>query len=761
MDYDAPEMRPIYAIAGGAGLLAATMGLEPTGFLVVDVLLTVVVAAAAVIGGAFAPSLLLVSIGICGAVLGSASPWGISAMVGALVGLWRFQRAESLTPDTLRIAGSASAAGSALGLLNMATVFVSGSSALIASIGFGSLAWHAWKHLDDRVRSLAPKAEAACVGFLALGLLTAGAAVLGGKSEAEMGVDAARAGLESARAGDLEKATSQLHQAESHFAAANDSFGAWWATPARAVPIVGHQLGALDTASDQGSKVAVAAIDALKASALDELRVDGAIDVDGLVALQNPLASSVGAVESAQSALADAHSPWLVGPIAAKLDELAAELDDVSGDLVIADEAINSVPALVGGDRPRRYLVVFATPSETREAGGIVGSVVEATFDNGRMTFSEPITNEALNEFASLEGLADPSRYPSRFVANEPEKWSQNWTGAVDFPTVAEAVRELYPQMGGNPIDGVIYVDPVAIEAIMRITGPISVPGVERKLAAGEIVDWLSRGQYAEFPDRAEREVFLGSVSKAALDKLLGVSIPDVGHLASTLAPAVEGGHLRLYTFHEEDQAFLDQLGITGAFDPPANGDVVAVVQANASEDKLDAFLHRDITYDALLDPQAKTVRANLRVELTNNVPADAPTYMLGGPDGLYLPGTNIVQLSVLTPHALDGASVDGEPTAAERNAEYGLERYTMFVAVPPGESRAIDFTLSGTMDRTDRYRVTWFTPPRIDRDTASMRIAVAGGGSAELRRPRGAEKIDDAVLVDTTGQQTYLFKID
>ena len=52
-----------------------------------------------------------------------------------------------------------------------------------------------------------------------------------------------------------------------------------------------------------------------------------------------------------------------------------------------------------------------------------------------------------------------------------------------DFPWHrASAVAELYPQSGGQQIDGVLSVDPAGLAAMMRYTGPIEVPELREPL---------------------------------------------------------------------------------------------------------------------------------------------------------------------------------------------------------------------------------------------------------------------------------------
>ena len=44
---------------------------------------------------------------------------------------------------------------------------------------------------------------------------------------------------------------------------------------------------------------------------------------------------------------------------------------------------------------------------------------------------------------------------------------------------MAEAVRQMWPQSGGQPLDGVLYLDPETLAALMHLTGPVTVPGYD------------------------------------------------------------------------------------------------------------------------------------------------------------------------------------------------------------------------------------------------------------------------------------------
>ena len=81
-------------------------------------------------------------------------------------------------------------------------------------------------------------------------------------------------------------------------------------------------------------------------------------------------------------------------------------------------------------------------------------------------------------------------------------------------------------------------------------------------------------------------------------------------------------------------------------------------MQTNGLRNKLDLYLHREITYDATVDETGRLVVSGTIGTRGQSCSDDAPEYTLGGD----LPGTNWVYLSLFTPHRVSMLSLDGEP---------------------------------------------------------------------------------------------------
>ena len=219
-----------------------------------------------------------------------------------------------------------------------------------------------------------------------------------------------------------------------------------------------------------------------------------------------PLASVTSALDTAGRASSRAASPWLLPPVAHELDEFTTAVNDATFDAATASQAVAVLPDVLGGNGERQYFVVFATPSEARDLGGFMGAYGVLTAKDGKLSLSKTGRVRDLNRAGKGRTLSDPSAFPDRFRTLQPERFWQDVTGTSDFPTVAQAVQQMWPQSGGKQLDGVMYLDPVTLGILMQLTGPVTVKGYDKPLTADTAATFLLRDQYVLFPgdDRHE-----------------------------------------------------------------------------------------------------------------------------------------------------------------------------------------------------------------------------------------------------------------
>jgi hypothetical protein len=727
------------------GLLATSSPGAATGVGPLDGLYRFSLAAAVTAAAAWASPVALVvaSAGVYGAV-------AIDSGSTAIVVLALFGIGLSVVPHA--VARAVAAAMVTLVALNLPSFGFYGGPSLVAGLALvlilvsGVLA----TGLMQRHRRVTVVTTVAVTAIVVVLSGVAVASALSARGAFEEAIDTSRAGLEAIRNGDVEGGVDLLEQAADDFRRGGDRADNVFARAARIVPIVSQHQKMLADASSAGAQLASIAAAEGAAADFDRFEVvDGAFDLAVLDDLSGAVDRSLVSVIEAQRIVSAARSGWLVPPLAERVDDLFAELTDARGDLELSRDVLDVAPWLLGEDEPRRYFVILASPAETRELGGFMGAYATLIVDDGVFRLETSGATRDFNRSISRDGatvaLSDPETYPIRYQQGEPGRFWQNVPGTPDLPTVARAVADLYPQTpGGGAVDGVIYMDPFALGALVQLSGPVPVEGRDQPLRPREVADYLLRGQYLEFRELDERSDVLDAILDSTVDQLLGGSLPEPRRMFDILAPVVQQNRLRVHVLDEATQDIFDGIGLGGALVVP-DGDYLALRQSNAGGNKLDAYLTRDVAVDVVADPTTGSVRTVVTAELTSTVTGDLPDYVDSNIRDLP-EGTNRALLSLYSALTVDTILVDGVPTPFEPLVEYGLRRYSLLVDIPVGETVTVEARLSGFVDPGAEYRLTIDHQPLATDDT--MTVVVRGAQSLRLDGPEAPADVDRAVFV-------------
>ncbi len=604
----------------------------------------------------------------------------------------------------------------AVGLLGLRSPFVFGSSALLAFAAVSPGAVVLWRRFGGLARRWQLALVVTMFGLLAL---VAGGAV--GTWRAALDT---RHGVEVAQ-----EAVAAPDTARGSFAEASETFGEaghgldrWWVRPAAMIPVLSQHRRAVGVAADAGARLSQSGGSAVEVLDVDALRrSDGTMDVAAIAALAEPVGRLRSELLRVDRNLYSIDRDWLVPPAIDGLRVGVEEVDRRIPQVDLAYDTLRTLPTILGSDNPRRYLILFLTPGEARDLGGITGNVVEITLDDGELAITGQWRDSDLN--AAGPGRYDESLVPGRYVGLDPDEFSQNWSSMADFPTVAAAVAQLYPSMGGRPLDGVVTIDPFGLAAIMAITGPVDVPAAGRELNDRNIVDFLLVEQYAAF-DKPERIQVLDQVALATFSRLLSVEGERLRPHLGGLRDAIAQDRLRMTTFAAEEIELLERFDLVDPWLAQDSTDVLAVLSHNVGQDKLDTFLRREVTYEVDITPSATT--AKVTVILTNTAdPAALAPQVLGQAGRELTPGVNRVRLAIQTPHQLIDATVDGEATPASSLPEFGLQRYSVTLDVAPGEERSVVFHLVGLPHDAGRdYSLSMPAQPTVTPDEVTVRLS-------------------------------------
>jgi hypothetical protein len=557
-------------------------------------------------------------------------------------------------------------------------------------------------------------------------------------------LQAGRRALEDARrsllAGNVDAAAADFALAGLRFGSASADGAGPLGDAGAAIPGVGNTLDVARALSEAGGDLSAAGADLTHALGAVPGGVDGLapsggrLPLDAYASIQPALLRARQETDDAARVLDGAPTSFTVGRVLDALWDAQLATDEAAQALAAADQLVAGLPSFAGQDGERRYLVVAQNPAELRGTGGIWGAYAILTFRDGRLT---------IGDTAPIQQLADPD--PSEVPDPSPD-YARNYDqfgGAAswhninmtpDFPSAAQAALANYRAGQGQELDGVIAVDPYAFQAMLRVTGPVSIPVVGGSLSAANVVDFTTNRAYALFPSANDRKLVLGAVAAAVLDRFLQLDGKGIPRLRA-LGDAVHGGHLLVYATDGGFQQGLETAGAAGMFAASGSSDVAAVTVNNASASKVDFYAIRHVTLDVRLGADHDAV-TDLTARIRNDAPTTGqPRYVIGPfADGAAAGD----QLPLITewchdPCELLGARRDGHDVTVAPGTENGVAWYRDYRTIPAGRtgSFAISTHTTGVWEGNSSggtYRLTFYGQPTIRPTVLDVSVTAPDG---------------------------------
>ena len=301
----------------------------------------------------------------------------------------------------------------------------------------------------------------------------------------------------------------------------------------------------------------------------------------------------------------------------------------ISASTATALDAWPQLEGLLGFDSPRTYLVMLQNPAEARGSGGLFSAFMLLTLTNGSPTIDEAGSRKLLDD------TTIPT--PSDLDAGEKEMWGDyltKWASfntSPDFPTTARLAQAGMAKRG-TPVDGVIAIDPMTVQAILAGTGPVEHKGIT--IDAATAADFFTKGIYEDFPGftdvDAKDELALG-LMYATVDSVLKRPL-DLKAFADQLPATISGGHLKAWVPDAAEEDWLESVGAAWAISA-ADPQATIVALNNATGGKVDAYVsttvsqQRDICTFVGGDFDGWR-RSAITITLENNAPADLPAYV-------------------------------------------------------------------------------------------------------------------------------------
>ncbi|HWU21271.1 MAG TPA: DUF4012 domain-containing protein [Nocardioides sp.] len=502
-----------------------------------------------------------------------------------------------------------------------------------------------------------------------------------------------------------------------HFQSAVDdadakSSGPTWAV-AEHLPFVGDDAAGVATMSsvlaDIGRRGVPPVVGAADQVTGDAFQPKGhRFPLDRIVAMQRPARESEQAFAAADARLATVDSNGFVGSLRVRFDALRNIVSAAHATLGSTYRAARMMPDLLGADGPRSYVLVMENNAELRSLGGLAGSLSLVHADHGTV------------HIISQDDMADLARNPRiRLTHDEKQLFGDllkltgvNATMTPDAPRAAELVRKRWIADHGGRVDGVFFVDPVAVSYLLQGLGTVPVAGYP-PVTWTNVVQQVENQIYLDTGDRNQQSDFQNAVARSVFNAFADGRGDPLTAIRG-LVRAVGEGRVRMRFFRPADQAQVAGTAIAGQFPTrPTLNPQAGVYVNDSTESKMSYYLR----YDASL--VARSCGAGIQdaagsVTLTNAAPADIahyPVSVTGLPDPArgIRKGQQFVVVYLTSP--IDGAitslSIDGREVADPALVTFdGRQVAGVGVNISPGASHTLSWVMRSGVRQSGAWQL-------------------------------------------------------
>ncbi len=475
----------------------------------------------------------------------------------------------------------------------------------------------------------------------------------------------------------------------------------WWTV--ERVPLVGDDAEGVEVAARvladlgrDGLPPLVDAADQVTAKAFQPK--DHVFPLEAVAAVQEPARQSEEAFAAADTDLGAVDTTGFTGPIRTQFEKLHELVTSGRSTLDSAYRGARLMPELLGADDPRHYLLVFQNNAEIRSAGGLAGSVSLIRAADGDVDIVE---QEGTSQFGELaEPVLPVTRDERNLFGDILGTYFMNASLTPDIPRAAELMAARWTREVGGQVDGVFFVDPVAVSYLLSSLGSVEVPGYA-PVDTANVVPAVENQIYLTTADREAQEDYQNAVAEAVFDAF-AEGRGDPVDLIDNLVRAVGEGRVRMNVFDEEQQRTnLAGEQIAGELSVQRPGPSVGIYLNDTTESKMSYYLD----YQAGVVARSCTGdRQDLvgTMTLTNDTPPDAASlppsvtgYFPHNDD--VPPGGQSVLIYLMSPSGgtVTDIEIDGRDVGEPAVTEYEDRSVASIpLTLDPGQSVTIEFAM-------------------------------------------------------------------
>lgn len=377
-----------------------------------------------------------------------------------------------------------------------------------------------------------------------------------------------------------------------------------------------------------------------------------------------------------------------------KLNALATRIDALSN-------TFHMLPGFLGNGQTHTYAVMSMTTSEMRSSGGLIGSVGELTADNGNVHIGDFQPNTAYLPY----GIGDHSADEARIFSDEgPLHMSFDIRDTAVFPDTeraALAMRSIWtrtPWGHDVTLDGVIMVDPVFVQEMVAINGPVTLAD-GTVLTGDNTAEYFLNTVYKQYEASQTDAVFGDTTGAVISDMFKNLNLGKLVKIGETMGTMARERHFTMFSFDENLEKEIQAAGFTGETPSDPQHPSVGIYLTEQNPSKMGWYIKRTA---AIEKTRCDGSGATYHVEYTlNNTMkasdvANLPPYITGVNEQDRGKGIEKILFYPPAGGRIDSISqLNGAVDAVQKTTMDGKEVYKTVVEVLPEQSVTYSFDVT------------------------------------------------------------------
>ena len=337
---------------------------------------------------------------------------------------------------------------------------------------------------------------------------------------------------------------------------------------------------------------------------------------DRLQRFNTPATLASNQARELQQILADIQPEDLPQQYSQDFRDLKAKAELVNQSLAEIVDLVENIKIFAGAERDQRYMLVFQNNSEVRASGGFIGSFAIIDLAKGKI---KKMVTPGGGAYDTEAGLRTRIAAPDPLWLVNPlwHLWDANWW--PDWPMTAKKLAWFYEQSDGS-VDGVIAFTPDTIVSLLKLLGPIELPGYNVTITDKNFVDTVQFIAEQKTGATSTPKSIIGDLSSVIIDRLgQNLDRPKLVAMLSLLEKSLEQKQILLYFSDSRLEQKVASLGWDGAI-KQADNDYLMVVNSNIAGGKSDRRIKQGIEHQATVATDGSIIDTVIITRFHNGV---------------------------------------------------------------------------------------------------------------------------------------------